>query len=307
MAPRSPRASTTAVVATLAWLAASAAAQGPEVGAQATAEATAGWSAERIMHETVQRHEQFPYVYEEQTMVLTDASGNRTVRRCRRFSRAETDGTFRFLLVFDDPEEIRGVALLAVRAPDGQVERGVYLPAFGAEFKRPAGDGRSSNFLGTDFTVEDLTPEDTSRNRYVRTPDRTIDDVAYFVIEAYPADAEVERERGYGLRRHMVRKDNFVIARTDYFDRALRLTKRRTLHDLRRVAGDSWRANMIVVDDERDRHRTLLKVDRRVYSRDYVPETIFDPAFLLADGHLRSLNDHVAGRVAPPRTSRDGS
>lgn len=268
------------------------------------------WSAARIMQESHRRHEQFPYVYEEQTMVLSDASGKREVRKCRRFSRAEEDGSFKFLLVFDDPEEIRGVALLAVRNPDGTVERGVYLPAFGDTLKRSTGED-PGHFLGTDFAVEDLTPDVREEYRYVRAPDRVLEDTALFVVEAYPVSAEVERATGYGLRRHLLRKDNFVIIQTDYFDRRLRFRKRLTRHDIKPVNAASWRANMIVVNDEREQHRTLLKVDRRVYSRDYVPAEIFEPAFLLADGHMRAIDDRVTGRVVgrtpAPRGNDDGS
>jgi hypothetical protein len=281
----------------------------PQSGA-ITADAYADWSAERVMQESRRRHEQFPYVYEEQTMVLSDGSGAREVRKCRRFSRIEDDGSFKFLLVFDDPQEIRGVALLAVRNPDGTIERGVYLPAFGGTLKRPAGKD-AGHFLGTDFAVDDLTPDALEEYRYVRAEDRMMEDTALFVIDAYPVSAEVERATGYGLRRHLLRKDNFVIIQTDFFDRRLRFRKRITHHDIRRVNGTSWRANMIVVNDERERHRTLLKVDRRVYSRDYVPAEIFEPAFLLANGHMRGLDDRVAGRTvgrAPaPRGNDDGS
>ncbi len=265
----------------------------------------AQWTGERIMREVQARHESFPYVYEEQTMVLTDAGGNRTVRQLRRFSRVDDDGSARLLLVFDAPEEIRGVALLARRDPDGSHHQGVYLPAFGPAFKRPGDDGRAGNFLGTDLAVADLTPDPPGDFRYVRVEDRTVEEVDYFVVEAYPADRAVERRTGYGLRRHMVRQDNLVVTRTDFFDRGLRFVKRLTRHDLKRVDGESWRANMIVVSDEREHHRTLLKIDRRVYSPDYVPAEIFEPAFLLANGHLQGLDDRVAGRVA--RERGDGS
>jgi len=271
------------------------------------ADAHADWSAQRIMAEIDRRHQQFPYVYEEQTMVLGDGSAKRTVRKCRRFSRIEEDGSFKFLLVFDDPEEIRGVALLAVRRADGTVERGIYLPAFGATLKRPLGEGGGGHFLGTDFAVEDLTPDAPGEYRYTRSGDRMVEDTALFVVDAYPISTEVERATGNGLRRHLIRKDNFVIIQTDFFDRRLRFRKRLTRHDIKRVNAQSWRANMIVVNDEREHHRSLLKVDRRVYSRDYVPAEIFEPAFLFANGHVRALNDRVAGRSPPVQRGDDGS
>ena len=72
-----------------------------------------------IMAEQVRRHQQFPYVYEEQTMVLIDETGHRRVRKARRYMRVEKDLSVKFLLVFLDPEEIRGVALLARRTSVG--------------------------------------------------------------------------------------------------------------------------------------------------------------------------------------------
>ena len=253
------------------------------------------WSGRQIVDESVRRHEQFPYVYEEQTMVLMDAGGHRTVRQLRRFSRLEADGRFRLLLVFDHPEEIRGVSLLAVRNHDGTVEQGLYLPAIDGAFKRPGENGQGGTFLGTDFAVDDLGAERTWEHRYVRGHDTVLEDVNYFVVDAFPRDAGVVRAHGYGLRRHLIRKDNFVIVRTDFFDRRLRLLKRLTRHDLRQVDGPSWRANMLMMVDARDQHRTLLKVDRRVYSRDYVPAEIFEPDQLISRG---------ANAIDPGRTKR---
>jgi hypothetical protein len=259
------------------------------------------WSALQIMREAQRRHEQFPYVYEEQTMVLMDAQGHRSVRQCRRFSRTEDDGSSKFLLVFDHPKEIRGVVLLALRDASGKTERGVYLPAFGAEFKQPASDTRSGHFLGTDFSVEDLTIETLDEHNYDRDRDRVRENVAFFVIDAHPVSVQVERSSGYGLRKHWVRKDNFMIVQTDFFDRHLRFMKRITHHDLTQVTAQSWRANMIVVNDESEKHQTLLKINRRIYSRDYVPVEIFDRDFLLKNSRLRSLSDRITGRSQQER------
>ena len=255
------------------------------------------WSALRVMRETQRRHEQFPYVYEEQTMVLMDAQSHRSVRRSRRFSRTEADGTAKFLLVLDDPQEIRGVALLAIKHVNGEVERGVYLPAYGAQFKRPPKSSNSGHFLGTDFSVEDLTTESLAEHRYVRVDDLIRGKMAYFVIDAYPANQQLERESGYGRRRHLIWQDNFMIVQSDFYDRQQRFKKTIAHHDLKRVSGESWRANMIVANNKREHHQTLLKIDRRIYSRDYVPEILFEHNFLLNNGHMNALSDRIAGRL----------
>ena len=53
------------------------------------------------MDESFKRHKLFPYVFEEQTMILIDNAGNRETRKLRRFSRMEDSGTVKYLFVFD--------------------------------------------------------------------------------------------------------------------------------------------------------------------------------------------------------------
>jgi hypothetical protein len=84
-----------------------------------------------IMEEVDKRHQQFPYIYEEQSMILVDRYGEQDTRKARRYSRVEEDGTVRFLLLFDYPQEVKGVALLANREPDGKTNKYIYLPAYG--------------------------------------------------------------------------------------------------------------------------------------------------------------------------------
>jgi hypothetical protein len=249
------------------------------------------WSGSRIMAEVMQRHHLSPYVFEEQTMILMDAADHLDVRQLRRFSRIEIDGSVKFLLVFDNPAEIRGVSLLALRSPGGQIHNGIYLPAFGRELKSSGDASRGSHFLGTDFALEDLAFETTTGYDYIRAPDRITDRAAYFVVEAYPQNGDGGTGDGdksiYSLRRHQIRQDTFFIVRTDYYDRRGRFFKSQTFHDLKRVDGDMWRADMILMENHRERHKTLVKIDRRIFSRDYVPPAIFTPRWLFESRHLR--------------------
>lgn len=241
----------------------------------------------RVMDEVFKSYQLSPYVFEEQTMILMDRAGNRDVRMVRHFSRVEKDGTAKYLLVFDNPAEVRGVALLAIRKRSGREESGIYLPAFGKELKANSRNSRGSHFLGTDFAIEDLTPEVLPDFRYVRMADRKIDKIAHFVVEAFPKDDEIGSTTGYSLYRHFIRQDNFFIVRTDFFDRRGRFFKRQTHHDLKKVDGDMWRANMILMENHKEGHKTLIKINRRVFSHDYVPPEMFTPAWLLENRHIQ--------------------
>ncbi len=246
------------------------------------------WTGPRVMKECFERHQRVPRLYEEQTMVLRDREGNREIRKARRFSRLEENSAFKILLIFDAPAEVRGVSLLIRGSVPGGGESSLYLPAFEKRLLPFEQADGGYGFLGTDFSLEDLMPEVMPRFRYARETDHKIDLIPCYVVEAVPLDMAAERATAYGLRRLFLRKDNLFIIRIDYYDRSGRFFKRQTFHDLMRVDGDMWQANMAVMEDFREKHETLIKVDRRVISNDYVPAELFAPAWLLQNRHIWS-------------------
>lgn len=239
-----------------------------------------------VMEEVFQRHRIAPYVYEEQTMVLLDGRGDgeertRDVRHLRRYTRANGDGSLKHMMIFDRPEEIRGSGFLIHKSPDGEARATLYLPALKKKFQSVAqGGGRGGRFMGTDFALEDLVGEDPAAFRYVRAEDLQSDEIDYFVIDVFPQTERAKRMSAYGRRRHLVRRDNFYIARTDYFDRSDRFVKTRTHHNMKQVKGDLWRAESILMDHPGANHKSLIRVERRVFSPAYVPDHIFTRAWL---------------------------
>ncbi|MBN2061665.1 MAG: outer membrane lipoprotein-sorting protein [Deltaproteobacteria bacterium] len=256
-----------------------------------TAQGQQEWSGERIMEEVSKRHEIFPYVFEEQTIIRIDSRGKRDVQMARRFSRIEKEDSAKFLLVFDNPAEIRGVALLAIYSGTGPWESRVYLPAFGKKMVSITGEERKNLLLGTDFSIEDLMAEQPSNFIYTRSEDYKIDNTNYFVIEARPKSDEVRKVSSYKFRRHFIRDDIFFISRTDYYDKQGRFYKRQTNHDLKRVGKEMWRANTIIMENIRVRHSSLIKINNRIFSQDYVSPVIFTPDWLLANRHIKMMEE----------------
>ena len=246
-----------------------------------------------IMNEVLNRHRMAPYLFEEQTLILEDKAGNRNVRKMRRFSRVEKDGTFKDLLVVDSPTELSGVALMSIRRDPDRGEWKIYLPAFGKELKTLDGRAGGRWFLDTDFAYEDLTTEVQSDFHYVRVADQKIGQVVHYVVEAFPENEEVKRITGYNLRRHFIRQDNFFIVGTDYYDHRQQLIKRQTFHDLKKMDGDSWRANMITMENQKEPHKTLIKIDRRILSQDYVRPEMFTAVWLLENRHIRTSGKNL--------------
>jgi hypothetical protein len=250
-----------------------------------TGAATTTSTGEQIMGDVLLRQEREPYVYEEQTLVLLDANGQREVRSMRRHARIDADNSFQQLVVFDQPEEIRGTAFLIRRGSGANTQNLLYLPALDHKFQPLSKGGNDSHFLGSDFAMEDLTPEIPADFRYFRQVDQELEKIDYFVVDAFAVNEQVRQTTLYGRRRHYIRQDNLVIARTDYFDWGDHLIKRRTSHDLKQVKEDLWLAGAILMDHIVEHHKSLIKVDRRIFSASYVPPEIFTPEWLAANRH----------------------
>lgn len=241
------------------------------------------WSGRALLDLVNERHQQYPNVYEEQSMILIDKSGHRNTRKLRRYSRVDESGTANFLLLFDSPLDVKGVALLAQRERDGQSEQSFYLPAFGETFIRnnPGPEGKSEdNFLGTDYSIENLVGDMLDHHKHVRRDDAIINETDYYVVDVYGLDSTSQSKP---TRRHYIRKDNLYISRTDHFDEIGRLQKRQTNHDLTNVHGDMWRANMMMMDNHQQEHRTIIKINKRVFSADYVPSEVFTKNWIVAN------------------------
>jgi hypothetical protein len=128
--------------------------------------------------------------------------------------------------------------------------------------------------------VENLTGEQLEDYRYERRRDVVIKDKAFCVVDVYEPTSDEE----VPLRRHFITQDNLYVVRTDYYDDLGRVRKRQSHHDLTQVLGEMWRANMMLMENLQSEHQTLIKIDRRVFSRDYVPKEVFTSEYLFANG-----------------------
>lgn len=236
-----------------------------------------------LMQAGYDQHLRYPFIYEELSMVTHDRKGNKETKSLRFFSRAESINQMKLLLLFDSPQELEGVAFLAQRTSDGALVSELHLPAFEQTMIGNSGDDADINFLDTDFTLENLIGEDLDKYFYKRQRDTIIDGTYYYVIDVFHSGIHNEAQQKL-LRRHFLLQDNLFITRTDYFDSIGRLRKRQSAHDLVQVTRDVWNANMRLMEDFLRESKTLFKVNRRVYSPDYVPEKVFTAQWLYENG-----------------------
>lgn len=224
-------------------------------------------------------------IYQELTMIESDPAGESGVRRIRWFERHEPGGGSRLLLVFVAPADVRGAAVLVTRDSSGAAQGEVHLPALGRPLGLAARTEAAMPLVGSGFRLADLLGEAPGDFTYAREADAEIDRSIHYVVRATPVEGARSRIGG-GPRRHFVRKGDHYLVRTDHLDLQGAPARRQSFRDPRQVEPGVWQADMILMEEFGERHRTLLKVERRVFSPDYAPAEIFSRQWLAGGRHL---------------------
>jgi hypothetical protein len=197
---------------------------------------------------------------------LVSRAGAAKERRVARFTLYGRDGLDRVMLRFLAPRDVENTGLLTWEARDGDDDQWLYLPAT-RRVKRIAASGKKNRFMGTDFSYEDLRPENVEANRYTLRGTEPVDGHDCHVVEAVPANEREAADSGYSRRRIWVRKDNHSVVKREYYDKQGRLEKVETMRKLVQVKGSAWRADEFEMQDVQNGTRTVATVESRAVDR----------------------------------------
>ena len=175
----------------------------------------AAMNGEKIIEESEERHgltSEIAII----KMVVLDNQGNVDTREVLRAFHTGKDGSDYSLLRFRSPEPVKGVALLSVLKKGSEDLQYLYMPALG-NIRKISGSSKKGYFMGTDFAYEDLHPEDTSRYKYSRELDDSVDGVDCYLVTARPIDGKIENESSYAKRQLWISKADLRILRIDFY------------------------------------------------------------------------------------------
>ncbi|OUV99366.1 MAG: hypothetical protein CBD16_08270 [Betaproteobacteria bacterium TMED156] len=239
----------------------------------------------QIMDESSSRHDR-DVELEIQKMTLRTSDAVEEVRDMRRYVRKE-DEAFKYLMVFDEPAGVSGVALLTWENPKGADDQFLYLPSMGKKLKRIAEGGKRNYFMGTDFTFEDLVSESKDKFEYQRLDDLTFDEKPAYQVKVIPVDNNVKKTTGYNSRVLTILKDSFFIVKTEYFDRRKRPLKVLTATEYGVVEGQMWRASKQTMENLKEKHFTDVESVSRSFDTSDVPKKVFGQRYIKSGKHMR--------------------
>jgi hypothetical protein len=222
-------------------------------------------------------------------MLLVDKSGGKEKRNVNRYAKEMEDDVNRYLVVFLSPADIRATALLTWENKDRGNDQWLYMPAT-KKMQRIAKGSKKNYFMGTDFTYEDMEPEDIENFTYTILKTETINrddkDQECWMIEAVPANKAKAKESGYSKRHLWIEKAYYSTLKADFFDRRKRLLKTQTSHKLHNVEGTVWRAKQTLMKHHQKNHKTLTVVTERKINKG-IKDNVFTERFILTGKHVQ--------------------
>ncbi len=143
-------------------------------------------------------------------VILIDKNKNEKIREMETIEKAENKRLIRFL----SPADQKGISFLSL--PDDV--QYVYLPAF-RKVRRVASNIKNTNFAGMDFTYDDLSVFEYSKDYDPKLVETT--DTAY-ILELIPKPGV---KKDYSMLKMWIRKDNFYPIKTESYDKKNTLFK----------------------------------------------------------------------------------
>jgi len=190
-------------------------------------------------------------------MILRNRHGEESKREIRsKALEGKTDGD-KSMIVFDQPKDVAGTALLTFTHKSGDDDRWLYLPAV-KRVKRIASSNKSGPFMGSEFAYEDLGSQEPEKYTYKHLRDESFDGKDCFVFERYPKD----KDSGYTRQVVWMDKAEYRPLKIEFHDRKQSLLKTLTLADYNQYLAKYWRPGKLdMVNHQTGKSTTLLFKD----------------------------------------------
>lgn len=203
-------------------------------------------------------------------MKLSESGGgSEIIRKMKVLYKRGGAESAKLFIKFQEPADIRGTGLLSIIEKDKPADQWIYLPAL-KKTRRIKGGNESESFLGSDFTVGDLTSIDNDAKRYdyqVTKSDEPCGSSRCIVLTGLPKGGVDLSILPYSKKVLFVRSDNFVTDHIEFFNPEGKLEKTMMLSGLRKTESSGWLSDKMEMKNQLNGHTTVIEVTKRDTSK----------------------------------------
>lgn len=196
------------------------------------------------------------------TMTLLNKKGATRVRQVIMRSKdfGDTDKT---VLAFTQPKDVAGVSYLMFDYDDANkdTDSWLYMPAM-KKVRRISGSSKGDDFMGTDFTYEDMEGTDLEKYSYNLLGEENVGSEPCWKVECIAKDKDKKTPR----RIVWFSKNSYVTYKAELYDRQDKLQRTLTCSNIRQIDG-YWTTGKMVMENVQTGHSTTLEMTNISYDQ----------------------------------------
>ena len=190
-------------------------------------------------------------------MILIDEDGKQETREIIMFEKEEEGDKITMLMRFLSPKSVEGVTLLSIENGDKIY---LYMPAY-QKPRRIAGSSKQENFMGTDFSYEDLSMDYQNEEYEKKLLKETGEQ---FVLEVIPDDEDTS----YSKFVLSVNKKQFYVEKVEFYDLDEQLGKTLMIKEVKFDDEGKFTPMKMEMNDIIDKHQTQMNIKEIEYNLD---------------------------------------
>jgi len=201
-------------------------------------------------------------------MVLVSKKGNKRTRQFTTKRLLEGD-LERQIIRFTAPADINGTGFLTIEKPNWKTEQFLYLPAL-RRTRRIVSSQKSSRFVNTDFTYEDMERHSVDDYTYKIVGNQKRGNLECYALETYP---KKEVKSQYSKTFSLIEKQSSIPVLVNFFNKKGNHFKTYKVLKLDQVQ-NIWTESTVSMEDLEKGHKTYIKLESIQYNIDLEKEMI---------------------------------
>ena len=185
----------------------------------------------------------------EMTMKLINKKGQERVRSVKIIRQGDEKQIMWFLA----PPDVRGTSFLRISYDDRDDDMWLYLPAF-RKVRRIASRARKENFMGSDFTYENMEKRKLKDYTYKLLREETLGEYQCYVVESVPKKGV---DTDYTRIISWVWKGDHILIKEDFYDKKGKLRKTKTIDKIEK-RNEYWMPDKLRMENIQKKHSTEI-------------------------------------------------
>lgn len=213
-------------------------------------------------------------------MKLISKEGHERIRELTmlRKNYGEPGGEQKYFVYFFQPADVKGMTFMVYKYPEKDDDRWLFIPALNM-VRRIAARDKTSSFVGSDFTYEDISGRDIKDDSHEFIMVEEASDSPCATRECYgvkstPKAGDVD----YSYRLSWIDKSDFLPLKEEYYDRNGELYKVFTADEVKDIKGFPT-ITARTMKNLKSGHRTVVTFKETDYSIG-IEDSLFSERFL---------------------------